>query len=546
MPSLPENGWQTKTVLGFGGGLDYTKHPAALADDQWADCDGFIARQGWAEVAPPFKTSLATVGVAGDRIIGMMQNPFTNDGAVLAVCSSVGTSKLFTVSGAGTVTQITPATTTVGARRGALATSAFLNGTMYVTFGYNGAATTSLIAWTGGATYAVVTGGLAQLQLDTVAAFKGHVVGGAANIGGGGTLTAQLLRTVGWSDVNLGTSWIPATNSSADSVFLDDVDDDVIMLAPLSSDVLGLFTHGSLHAITATGGIPAFVRSQIRRGIGCVELSTSFGSVDRQSLWGITPLGVVFYAGDDLYLAESGTGIAPISSRIIEWWHDKIRPPQTLSSTALAKPILWHREKKLLIAPRPVLTSADFQLAYYDPTSGAWSRGRVVTNGGTPLQISGQAFIRSVNGGEYQRTHWLHGDRDVYVEDTDFATPRFVASVDTKDFIFGGPDHTFEVDRIKVEWESIDDQGGDSAQTLRVGASMRNSLVDNFVAGNRAGIPPVTFSLVGTITQQQELPVRLRGKILRLSFQTPTGATVGTRIRGFSFRYRMCGTRKTP
>lgn len=548
---LPVTGWQTKVVPSFGGGLDYTKHPFALQDDQWADCDGWWARRGVAEVANPFNGEFATlsgVSAASDKILGVFQNPFTQNGAVLAVyVNTTQLMRLFTVSGAGTVAEITAATAPVNARPGAKATAAFLGSKMYINFGWLSGAGTgfSMISWTGGATYALVSGSVAQLLFDHIAPFKSHLVGVPASVGNGATITAEFSRQWANSKVLNGDVWSPAISNDADFAYLDDVSDELLAALPIGSETLGLFTRRSIHALVSTGGIPAFTRRLLANGIGMLPIRLSLTDEDRTCFWGVTPLGPVFFSGDDLYLIANGGALQPIGTPILDYWQDKIRQP-TVSQPSAA-PFLWHEEKRLLIVPRPVYTAAENELLYYEPETGAWSKsilGALVTTVG-PGTMHAHGFIHDAGGagsGPQRRRHWIATARGIFDEDPTFSLGGGAnKTVDTKDFTFG-MDMVW-IDRIKVDWEGVH-----TAATLEIFAAARDSLEESGQGLLESWRVPLTFASLGTITMGAELACRLRGKVIRFRFKnlTPPSGSAKARIRGFSFRWRPAGNRRTP
>src|SRR5262245_1834597 len=65
----------------FGGGLDFSKNPAALEDHQWSWCQNIGAENGCAGSSMRYTkvvqdSSAYPAGLAGKNVFGILPNPF--------------------------------------------------------------------------------------------------------------------------------------------------------------------------------------------------------------------------------------------------------------------------------------------------------------------------------------------------------------------------------------------------------------------------------------------------------------------------------------
>lgn len=519
----------------FGGGLDFTKHPAALRADQWSWSDGWIARDGCAETATDLTLHATIPGLAStEQIIGLVQRVWGQDGAVVGVVNSAGTmaSRLFTVTGAGTVTEITAAGgfNPLLGNQSAVFQSAFLGGQQVFNFGwFTSPLATSLCGWTGGATYTPIQNVSTGLQWHHLAGFQAHLIGAAGSWAGivGVTETGQ--RLVGWGPANLATFDLPAVANDADFVVMDDVASGVVALVPVGANLCAIFSRGAIHALVPTGGIPAFQRQLIAEGIGMLHLrtsdvtSTSFRS---QAFWGRTPTGVAFASFDNLHLLGPG-GLQPIGTPIFDYWSRGLYPTAT-PTLAYHQTMSWHEALGVLYCPKPHDSAGALarDVFLFDPAESAWSHiqwsAPSVPTGGHYLR---SAFIHSYTAaGAMQRQLWVATRTGIYREGGNAIAN---GVVDTKDFAFGSPARRARVNALKVDWEPLSNAVTDA---ISVWAAERDDLSRNQL-GTVGRDTIVTWRQIGTLTGgASELPCRLAGKFLRLRFRQESGLA---RIRGF-------------
>lgn len=532
--------WEPLDIPSFGGGLNFTANPRALNNDEWSGCDGWLARDGYAEVAPGWSsTPLATVSpTVGEFVTGLFPNPFTEDGAVVTTLTPAlspgGVGKLYTVSGLGVVTEITPASTQVQGRLRAIATGAVLNGFLVLCFGCSDGTNFSLLKWNGGATYDIVDGGATALRWDAISGFKSHIVGVYGERGSSTAVTLATRRGIGWSDVDDPTVWLADVDNTANTATLDDLSSGITALLPLGPDALGIFTKDAIHMLGPTGQDPAFIRQEILRGIGCVPLGPA--SEFAMPLHGLIPGGAIFAGGDDLYTVASGRPDA-IGSKIFRYWARDIRPTIPWNLPLPLRPFVWHEDLGVLIVPRPILDPTEQDVLYFHPRTGAWSRQSLPNVGTTAYRCHG--FLSGLDiDGNVLRRHWLAGSvagvSKLYLETPTGANLN--RTVDTKDFAFDSPSNDDEVSRIKVEWEPLTNASTDALEVYGVAREHPSKAV----LGSQGLDTTVNFgTALGTLTGgASELTVKLKGRYTRFRFKNVSGRC---RIRGLSIRRQRAG-----
>jgi len=552
---LPVERHEWKVVPSFAGGLDYSKHPAFLQDDQWTETTGWIPRNGYAETAPAFTGPSNGSPIRlfiGDKITGIHKNAMTKKDALVTTSDVLGANgRLFTVSGLGVVANVTPAAPRE-TRRG-VATSSFamtnaaLQTRQLICFGYKSGG--GNVATWDGTTATAMPGLLAgSIAFDYIASFKSHAIG----VAGDAAFTTEQPtreREFAWSAVNAFDIWGPLVGNDASAGIIDDSPDGITGLFHIGPETLCIATGQSLHALIPTGGDPAFSRQQLSRGIGVYGLGVGpvgeFGStaaLDRQHLWGTYPAGAIFYSGARLMSAGPG-GLQSIGDRIFEVWSKNVRASfDPASITDILKPFCWHEALGLMVIGFPTGTLADQAIFYFDPQTGAWGR-QVLGDVGTGAFRRMGYILTEEAGSVLKRRLWISTTTDVYTERSTSETPAVGAQIDTKDFTFGVPAMTAEVDRIKVDWEPL----GTSTNRLKIEMAARNEMsvgLPGSITGQVA-FPAVTASgFIGsaTVAGLSDLPCRVRGKYFRLRFTATDGPA---RIRGFSIRWRPAGDRRT-
>lgn len=542
-----------EAVGAFGGGIDFTAHPSALRSDQWTFSTGWIARDGYAETANDYIPLAALTLNPGEQIIGAVQNPFGQDGAIVGVVGAPGinNARLFIVTGQGVVTEITPSGTSASGTTTGVFQGTFINGVAVLSFGLPSFAGVGVIRWNGGANYVLVNTGVAGATLGLpvwhfLCGFQGHVVGA---LGAFGTVTTAtqpeaMGRNIGWSDADTYAFPNPSIANSADNVVLDDAMSGITLLAPLGGNVALVSTRNTLSALSPTGAIPAFTRQLLADGIGAVQLRTSApqNNFRGQSFWGRMAGGVVFAGLDDLYLASPSGSLSRIGTPIFRFWSRNILP--TADPTLdFHQTFVWHERLASLFAPVPGIAG----WMIFDPRKSAWSL--IIPT----APIANEHFLRSAfiygynAGGFIQRQHWVTTETRVY---TEALTPIPGGVVDTKDFAFGSPPVTCYVQSIKVDWEALTSVG----DTLTVQATVH----DDYTHQSMQGFLPSSFTgsvgldtsshfpfvTLGVLTPgtSELYPLRLKGKYIRFRFVQTSGHV---RIRGFSIKYKVASDRRT-
>lgn len=546
MADAPKNPFRPTTVSSFGGGLHFTDHPAAMQDHQWSWCENMVARDGCAEMWPSYGL-LATLAVPFP--LGAVQNPFTQDGALVATWAAGDNVRLWTVTGGGVITEITPTALALKGRQNAVLTAAFLNGYLVVSVGMPNGGGHSLARWTGGATYeridAAVLGGPTTVEWDWICNFSGRIVGGSGEVDGVAAINESNRRTVGWCDADNEAIWSPAVSNSADQVFVDDVMGRIAGVAPLGDQACVILHGEGADVLTPTGGIPAFTRQALVRGVQALLLTPPGGNTPfYNSYFGTLPTGVLFIADDGVYVITS-SGLKPIGTLVNRYVMKEIVPTiDTTTVTGLQRQgVVWHPCVKTVLFPRPGLGLAGASNEYmvWHLGSGAWSRIKPLS--GTTIGIATRhAFIRSYGPGgtaPLKRRHWiLDNSGKIFEEGSVAANGAYVV---TKPFTSGAEPVDVQYRTLKVAWETLENPATAAIDVLV--ATQKDLNIPTILGSEGLEQQAQTFVPLGTLTAgNSELPMRIRGKYTWLKFKQNTG---GARIRGFTFESRIGSGRRT-
>jgi len=542
----------------FGGGLNFTEHPANLRDDEWSWADGFIARDGYAEIPPAiYEVVPLNAWPAGYRPCGLASNPFDPLFPVLVglLETTTGAIKLFKVNVTGTSVIEIPwdgvGTAGVGSKSTWLS-SAFVGGTLVLCFGLvTGSGKFSLVRLTSDAGFTVlntqfprITG---SLSAQFIAPFKAHVVAALCNRGTG--TVAAIRRQLAWSAVNDPTVWDAHVSNDADDVLLDDVEYGITGLGPLSTELLGVMTQTGAHGLAATGAIPAFTRQQIDSpGMPPQTIGNDTGPLP-EILWpqglASTPHGLAYRGPDSVYL-----GPAPIADKIFRYL-----VAGELNSVGMT-PYVWHPLLGAVLVPRRSFGGADREVFYYHVRTQAWARrtlrvGDLTTTPTFPVARLHFAWNQESGFAQHQGRLWILTTGGALLNeanDLEQAKAQAVdtgAFVDTKDFHFDDPNEHDMVRRIKVDWEPFT-----ADAQLQVMVSVRNDLSRDrdgtTLFGTIAGdtLPP--FVLAGILQDgASEVSCKFVGKYARIRFQQASPAGGRFRIRGFTILRVRAGQRKT-
>ena len=517
-----------KVVPSFGGGLNFTQHPAFLEDDQWTGCDGWRAVDGVvAETALAYVQRIAgfweATVPATHYFNGLHQDPFTFNGPLLTLSpqGAGGAMRLIRWNGGAPVEITWDAVGTAPVTHTDDITQiAFCNGFCVITGGTTApAGNYSLLQWNGTLGTFSAINPTNPLRAAMLASYAGRLIVAQT------AQTAAGIRTLRWADANSTTVWDAAISNSADTVVMEDSLSGITGLYPIAGNALMMTTREATYALSPTGAIPAFTIQRVSDQGGMDDIYSATNATPRRhSLGCVTPYGAFVRGLDDWYLNGQSTG-----RRV--WRYIANGDRASFSLTGMSP--VWHARYGAVGIPfrTPTGTNA---LLWFDPRTGTWSAQSL------PFAAARHAVIRdrdAINDGTLEGRHWIMEPTSgqIYVQDYEGETPQAGGTVDSKDFTVGSPPMTFEVDRIKVDWETIEFGG-----SLIVQALMRPGLKRDETGGSVTGTEgfDITFAggyvTVGTLTDgDSELSCRLRGKFLRWRFVQSVNRA---RIRGFAFR----------
>ena len=522
-------GWDVVVVPTFGGGLNFAGHPGSIRDDEWTGCNGWFAKDGYAEIRTAYEEVKATgwlpiSGAETARVIGIAQNPFSSvDAALIGTAYLSGSAlpwRLWKLRDDGTLTEITfgtdtqgGATTPTGNRAGYMP-AAFLDGYLCLSGGHPSDGY-SMIRWNDGATFQTIKPvGFSRFVAQHLASFGGHLI---AADGSNGT-TSDRGRAVFVSDADSTDVWAPAVGNSADDFALDDAIASLTAVGPLTNNGFALYTRGVTYVLQPTGGIPPFTRQTLQ----------ARGVLERQNV-GLTPYGPFIRSSDDFYI-----GATPVGRKIWRYY----RKLKEMDALAVPEFKYHERDGAVLVMARSETATADLLL--FDPVNGAWSRTLLPSVGSGWIR---HGFLYDNNSGNASYDlgrHWIAAiDGTIYAEAFTATTPHSGAFVNTKFFHYEDPTRDNYYGRIKVDWEPLTNATTDAIEIL---AEVRNDL-SQAVLGSVGGDIPGTFTSLGTLTGgASELAMRKRGKYIRFRFQHSSGRA---RIRGFALLRRRGSSRRT-
>ena len=516
----------------FGGGLRFDAHPAFIPDPCWSWSDGFLPREGTAEVLPGYASIINNLTLASGRsILDLCPHPTETQKLILVIASTevpppdtdapyfyvvdaTATNSYDDIVWDGTGTAVTSGLDTLD---GVGTSVTQLGGYVIVSWGTPTGGTYSLGRWDNSAgTYTPINptaACMAQMLLTStsrVVAIRRSSV---------------LVRSVAWSDANSSTVWDPAVSNSADDVVLDDLGYPIVAAGRRIDGSIALLSPAGQVLLTPTASIPAFAA----RTLGSPGCRTSPRNACVE-----TPYGLCWVGYDDVYLEGQSIG-RPVFQYYLS--------QATITSPEMPT-LSWHPGLRTVIVPLQTMTTGTRVFLLYDPVAQTWSRRTVARAGAdyygyyrhtTVYGSSTVAPRHCLVSSDSSRNVALAG------EATD-GTAHSGAFVDTKDFAFSSPLHDDYTDRIKVDWEPLTNASTDA---VIVSAAVHDDLGRQAGAGvlGSSGMQTsgLTFTSLGTLTAGvSELPVRLRGKYVRFRFTQSSGRV---RIRGFTIRRQRASDR---
>jgi hypothetical protein len=541
----------------FGGGLDFSKDPAALDPSQWGWCQNMWPLENSAVTSPTYDLAIPAnyAFTPAQTLVGVLQNPFSLIDPLLLVTTELGAfPRRVHLYKAGTAPSdvSTPLTRVTEIPWDAVGTavtrydvhtavqSAFLNGRLCVTVGA-GPAGFSVAQWDGGAAFSTITGGKTTLRFAHLASFAGHLIGAGVDF------TEAGARTIRISDAQDQTVWTPAISNSADVTVLDDSVSGITGLVLLEQNMLGVFTRAACYGLAPTGNIPAFTRAYLGMHVACdvsdVNQTPNVTTMQSASPFvGATPFGAAYMSYENVYLGLGQQVGMPVAQAIFG----------SAGQPAMAR-VLWHNWWRLVLVPSLFYPDGMYVL---NPVLGAW--GRMNQPGASASSNNDQTILLyGVPNSDVSSPRWKHvwtNAGAVYVERTyprTFGTPDTrLAYVDTKDFALPAGRY---VDRMRVDWESVT---GTPALTVQVLTREELDPQTEFLNATPQPTPTTgyyydltgAFAAMPTTHQgtlapgTAEVPLRARGKWVRFRF-SHTGGQV--RIRGFAFRMTEASDRAT-
>jgi hypothetical protein len=524
--------WQTKVVQTFGGGINVSAHPAYIQDDQWSWGNGFLARNGCAEILPGFVQVVNGAWLpVNHQPVGICQNPFDqNSAAILGSVLSTGTTvNLWKVNVGGTVTNIPwdAVGTAAAGTTFSIMPAAFLNTSLVLSFGLTTAVSHySIIRYAGGANFSVINTPATGLSCQFLTSFKSTLVAGAVSRGGGSGVLQSDMRNFAWSSINTTDTWDPAISNSSDNGFLDDIGSGITGMGIVGQNTLGLFTQDGIHVLSPTGGIPLFSREAMST-LSVPALLPTFGTtVGSPGLFGTLPTGSVVKGADNLYLLSGGA--QPIGQNIIRYLTAS-EQLNGITSGLWVGPYVWHKRLGLLIVTKQGTLTDNIEVWYFDPIVQSWSR-RVL-----PAIPFRQSYIVDSGTVVAIGRHWfVDPNGNVYTENISGA-PTGGEFVDTKDFCF--PTQVY-LNRVRVQWECLTNATTDA---LQVSIAARQSFTPSVLGTAGMDIQTLSFTNLGTLTAGvSDLGINQSCKVFRLRFTQSSGRV---RIRGFEFQYETGGDR---
>ena len=517
-----------KVVPDLGGGLNVSKHPAFINDNEWSWCDGWQVKLGTAEVMTGFEEATSASWVpATNAPIGITADLF-NLGQVLVPVRNTSTDvvRLYTITAAGSATEITvsgtaPHGASVSARRGLL-TPVMMNGQQVLVFGNTGSGNYTLATYDGTNFARIAPSN--PLQARFLIATNNYLI--AASTGGTSPTNSEM-RTVRVADATSTSVWDPAISNAADEFILDSPG--IIRgLVPTPDGAL-ILTSDRVFAMSKTGGIPPFTVSVVHDGGPHETLQHGVN----------TPFGIFYGIVGNIMHNGAPLPAAHKVSRILN---------RVFGADNYMSKYLWHPARQALIIPHaPTSASATSPLGnlYYDPMEQVWWRLTNPTDIGLGLDQA-IATIGPTQPPTGVPRHFLMDSTGIlYVEDTvdhpTLSTPVAGAVLDTKDFAYESPTTRDYTDRIKVDWEPLSNASTDAVEVL---AYVRNDLSPGILGSHSLAMDLTSnFVSLGTLTAgASELPVRLHGKFNRFRLKQSSGRV---RVRGLSLRRRRGSDKRT-
>ena len=564
---------QFKVVSGFGGGLNFSGHPAAMRDDEWSWCDGWSAQEGTAEAQLGYEAYQAipvgVTAITGPYCMGIVPDLW-NQGFVQVWGGGFAPNTIRMFSGTGT--EITQAAGVAGDTAGLGAgfvntatnndsdqvrvlTSGFFNGKMVFSLvtSFTSGSVKGLWQWAGGATYQLINGiptaVLTTLTGETLLVFGNRLVLVSTS------RTQAGMRTVRWSDAGTTDSWTPSSATTADVAILSSAESYFTGAVTGINDNALIFSRTGVYTMRVSGGIPVFT-IQRSGGYGCQDTPWPTAAIlpnsghQQQAI--DTPAGPFWVGADDFYLSGQGVG------RSMWRFYRSRLPVFGGKTTKLALKLAWHPGRQQVMIPYQTVTSfAEPQVNFlcFNIVTKTWSRlgipniDRLVTHCVTTDLAQGLAsptyahvLLLDINGTGYTGQSFY---RESINGDVNLSN---INEIQTKDFAIGTPPISIYVDRIKVDWEALPGMHASVAQ-LRVEVLARDELLipplvaigsEGMETANNVQPGLLPFTVVGTQSEPGELPLRVRGKYVRFRFVAANLARI--RIRGFTFAYREAGT----
>jgi hypothetical protein len=554
--------FQVLRVPTFGGGLDFSANAAELKPDQWSFSNGWHARDNYAEVGVAMQPgSFVTYLGANYGAIGLVPNPWaaggTTDPPVLVVAQdNGGLAKLWRVNPPSTATEITATgskpLTDSGVPPIATSDYAYLENNLYITWGLpstlGGGAACSVVQLAPAAggvtpsTYtllselsgAAITGSLSPAFLETC---RDHLVAGAVDRIGASNTLRTATRTVAWCDSLTPQVWDTLMFNSAQTYEVTELPYGITGIARADADTVLVFSTDRILILKYTGSNPPFTRHLATLGgniQGVITSNLPSSPIGARGGVASTPLGVVWYGDDDIYLWQGGP--KAIGNPIRNYLREKA------SRTVRVLNPVWHGHWGLLLVP-VMITATNCEMFMWDPLTGAWSRRVMDFSSKAPVAQVYAPTGDSANGQWAGRWLACMSDGHVIGENPDMTQPFAGAFVDTKDFAFDDVMGDAYIDRIKIDWEPLTNSTTDSIRVSSVARNHYGNILGG-ISGEQDETANFSFALNngGTLTGsgQSELQLRIRAKFVRFRFTQLSGRA---RIRGFAIRWQRASDR---
>jgi len=546
-----------KYVRGFGGGLRFDSHPVELPDDAWTWADGFVAKDGYAEVVRGVNTTNATatpIPDAGYVATGVVQSPFTENQLLIAAAHD--TNRLVkvypaTANSAGPYTALTDGGFPPSGRATGKPTAAMFENALFMCFGMQDAG--PLLAEYNLARISPTAAGLTPTALEridkitnaavsssflagAIARVRDFLIAAPINRRGTSATVREAFRSVAWCDMKNPLQWDERIWNAAGRQEWEELAHKINGLVALDANSALLSTPTVMIEARYTGGNPPFTRHQVHDLTGNVAGTPKIVATGPAEVVGglaKTPFGVTYYGDDDVYVWSQG-GAQGIAGPVRRYFRERFSSwPANIPMPSM----VWHAALGVLMVP--IRNGGNMEWFMFDPRSGAWSR-RFDNNAAISVRDSIYVQQADANGMLDGRWMILNGNGVLTQEHSTTTTPfggpsGAVAFVDTKDFHLIDSTSNRRIDMIAVDWEPLSNASTDAIEVL---AATRDP-IGGGILGAASGEQDLSsiFVSLGTLTggsnHELSIPAGLRKRFVRFRFRATSGRC---RIRGFVFR----------